>query len=198
MKHTLIEEASLFFITRELYEEFSELLNCHIEYSTLSTGLLNEQDVIHNTFNLWLMMQTEQKEIMESMEKTMYYTGDFLIFDAMRKSKYFHKMLKMIDQDTVLQVQMAFFLSNQLNTWLSEQMKGQQYSSLFNEQNTSYFLLFKESDLWENRDFLDEVALFTKKVSSALADKISFEAILKKGIRQIEQLSFYRVKEKQA
>lgn len=198
MKHTLSEEASLFFINRDIFEEFSQSYFKYINYSVYSKGLLNEQDVIHNTFNMWLMMQTEHKRVMEAMEKTMYYTGDFLIFDAIRKNNQFKKMLHIIGNDERLQVQMALYLSNQLNIWLGEKMGEQSYFSLFNRENSSYFLLFKESILWENRDFLDEVAMFTKKVSIALADKKSFERIFTKTIGQIEQLHYFVIKEKQA
>lgn len=190
MNYTLTEEASLFFIDQAVFEEFSEQFEKSCRYSSFDKGLLQEVDVVHQSFNIWLIMQSEKKEVMESMEKTMYYTGDFLILDAIRKDNGFIKIQKLILANQELLCPMAAALANELNVWMFEKMSELKNLSFFNNLDKSYYLLYKEPDLWENRVFLDEVSIYTKKVTNALADKRSFQRIFQKIISQYEQLAF--------
>lgn len=190
MNYTLTEEASLFFIDQSVFKEFSEQFENFDRYSIFDKGLLQEIDVIHHCFNMWLIMQSDEKEVMESMEKTMYYTGDFLIFDAIRKDAGFIKLQKLISGNQQLLCPIAASLANELNVWMLEKMGELKGLSFFNDLDKSYYLLYKEPDLWENRVFLDEVSMYTKKVTIALADKRSFQRIFQKLICQFEQLTY--------
>lgn len=190
MNYTLTEEASLFFIDQAVFEEFSEQFEKSCRYSSFDKGLLQEKDVVHHSFNIWLIMQSEKKAIMESMEKTMYYTGDFLILDAIRKDSGFIKIQNLISGNQQLLCPIATSLANELNVWMYEKMSELKELSFFKDLDKSYYLLYKETDLWENRVFLDEVSMYTKKVTHALADKRSFQRIFQKIISQYEQLTY--------
>lgn len=119
-KHTLTKDASLFFIDENQIEEFTNLYNDIFDCLHFEEGLLAEQDIVHNCFNLWLMIQPVSEDVMESMEKTMYYTSDFLIFDAIRKNKVFQQLKLSVMSDGIRQCQVASCLANQLNIWLFE------------------------------------------------------------------------------
>ncbi|GEK34785.1 hypothetical protein [Kurthia sibirica] len=198
MKYTLTKDASLFFIDGNQFEEFSQLMNYTCECHRFEQGLLEVEDVVHNSFNLWLMMQPVSKEVMESMEKTMYYTGDFLIFDAIRKHKIFHQLQKSVGNDEVRKCKIATCLANQLNIWLLEKMGNLKTLSIFQNHSTTYFLLYKRHDLWENRLFLDEIALYTKHITSALSDQLRFEQIFIRAASQLEQLTSFETETKRA
>lgn len=189
MNYTLTEEASLFFIDQSVFKEFSEQFESIQRYSNFDRGLLREVDIVHYCFNIWLIMQSDKKAIMESMEKTMYYTGDFLILDAIRKDSGFIKIQNFILGNQHLLCPIAKSIANELNIWMFEKMSELKELSFFNDLDKSYYLLYKEPDLWENRVFLDEVSIYTKKVTNALADKRSFQRIFEKIICQYEQLT---------
>ena len=133
------------------------------------------------------MMRRLSKDVMESMEKTMYYTGDFLIFDAIRKNKFFQQIKNTLVDDQIRQCQVASCLANQLNVWLYEKVGSLKSLTLFNDPNQPYFLLHRNAYLWENRDFLDEVAMYTKRVTNALADRERFGQIFKHAFQQLDQ-----------
>lgn len=187
VQYTLTKDASLFFIDDSQVQEFTNLFHEHCHDLEFEKGLLNEKDVIHNCLNLWLMMRHLSKDVMESMEKTMYYTGDFLIFDAIRKNKFFQQIKNTLVDDQIRQCQVASCLANQLNVWLYEKVGSLKSLTLFNDPNQTYFLLHRNAHLWENRDFLDEVAMYTKRVTNALADRERFVQIFKHVFQQLDQ-----------
>lgn len=189
MKHTLTKDAALFFIDENQIEEFSILYNDTLDNLHFEEGLLAEQDIIHNCFNLWLMIQPVSEEVMESMEKTMYYTSDFLIFDAIRKNKVFQQMKLSVMSDGIRQCQVASCLANQLNIWLFEKIGNYNFPSLFNNSNGQYYLLYKNTDLWENRVFLDEISTYTKQVINALSDQRRFAQVFTRAMHQLDSLA---------
>lgn len=195
MAQILTKESALFFIDGNQYEEFIRLFNASCTGINFDKGLLNEKDVLLNSFNLWLMLQPTSSGIMESMEKTMYYTSDFMIFDALRKNKRFHQLQISSATDEILQCQLACCLANQVNKWLLEKLKPFKNSLLFNKALGNYYLLDENAALWEQKEFLDEVSMYTKQVALALADNRSFTDIFSQTSRQYEQLSFYKLME---
>lgn len=191
VREVLTKEASLFFIDDYQYAEFTDLFDNYCGDITFDVGLLSPEDVLQNSFHLWLMIQPTDKGIMESMEKTMYYTSDFLIFDAIRSNPKFHQIQKFSCENKILQCQLACCLANQLNLWLLEKLKPFKRSVLFNSSNGRYYSLDENTDLWGNKRFLDEVSMFTKQVTLALADNRRFSEIFSKTWRQIEKISLY-------
>lgn len=188
MKHTLTKDASLFFIDENQIEEFTNLYNDIFDCLHFEEGLLAEQDIVHNCFNLWLMIQPVSEDVMESMEKTMYYTSDFLIFDAIRKNKVFQQLKLSVMSDGIRQCQVASCLANQLNIWLFEKIGNFNFPSLFNNSKGQYYLLYKNTDLWENRVLLDEISTYTKQVTNALSDQRRFSQIFTRTMHQLDNL----------
>lgn len=198
MKHTFTKETSLFFINENQIVEFTSLFENACSFIPFERGLLHKYDIEHHCFNFWLLLQPNSMDMMESMEKTMYYTSDFLILDAFKKNKRFQTLQRKNNGDTMLLCQLAFCLANQLNKWLLEKMGALQHSSLFNRTINDYYLLFQNDDLWENRHFLDEVSIYTKQVTLALADNRRFEQIFYDAIEQFEQISMYNLQQDKA
>lgn len=193
MRAILTKESALFFIDGGQYEEFITLFNDSCKDIVFDKGLLDENDVLLSTFNLWLMLQPGSRGIMESMEKTMYYTSDFMIFDALRKNKHFQQLQLSSATDTLLQCQLACCLANQVNKWLLEKLKPFKNSMLFNNSLGNYYLLDENSALWEDKSFLDEISMYTKQVTLALADNRAFTGIFTQTSRQYEQLTLYSI-----
>ncbi|MBQ0138810.1 MAG: hypothetical protein KBT36_05905 [Kurthia sp.] len=192
VREILTKEASLFFIDDFQYAEFTNLFENSCAEVVFDNGLLSTEDVLQNCFNLWLMIQPSDKGIMESMEKTMYYTSDFLIFDAIRNNPKFHQLQKFTAGDRVLQCQVACCLANQLNLWLYEKLNAFTKSVLFNSSIGSYYTLDANLPLWENKHFLDEVSMFTKQVTVALADNRRFSDIFSKTLKHLEKITLYK------
>ena len=189
MKHTLTKYAALFFIDENHIDEFLNLYKDIIGYLHFEEGLLVEQDIVHICFNLWLLIQPVSEEVMESMEKTMYYTSDFLIFDAIRKNKVFQQMKLSVMSDGIRQCQVASCLANQMNIWLIEKLGDLSFPSLFNNSNGQYYLLYKNTDLWENPVFLDEISTYTKQVTNALSDQRRFSQVFTRAMHQLDSLA---------
>lgn len=178
--------------------EFTTLFEGTCSFIPYDKGLLHKYDIEHYCFNIWLLLQQDTINMMESMEKTMYYTSDFLILDAFKKNKRFRTLQRKNAGDMILLCQLAFCLANQLNKWLLEKMHSQQFSTLFNGTSSEYYLLYQKDDLWENRQFLDEVSMYTKQVILALADNRRFEQIFSDAIDQFERISMYNLQQDKA
>lgn len=198
MKHTFTKETSLFFIDEGQIAEFTSLFENACSFIPFEKGLLHKYDIEHHCLNIWLLLQPNAENMMESMEKTMYYTSDFLILDAFKKNKRFQTLQRKNKGDSVLLSQLAFCLANQLNKWLLEKMGSLRHSTLFNRTISDYYLLFQNDELWKDRYFLDEVSIYTKKVTLALADNRRFEQIFYDAIEQFELISMYSLQQDKA
>lgn len=174
-------ETSLFFIEdNTLVNQFIEISIKMAKYiEELNAGGVNISDAWIIAFNIWLMLQPDELNIIESAEKTLYYSSNFIIFNAI-KNDYYFKYIRSNDMNKAeLLYLTSVFLAEALNQWIADIMNNENMTdTLERNQTRSYFKAHMGTDDEVNQ-FLKDQAKFVKAIIPILSTTKQLERMIK-------------------
>ncbi|MEO4052350.1 hypothetical protein [Solibacillus sp. CAU 1738] len=182
MYTAITAETSLFFIEDDtLAFQFKEIAQKMSMFNNiLHAGGVNKEDAWIIAFNIWLMLQPDEYNIIESAEKTIYYSSNFIIFNAMKNDyhiKYIRTSTKKTPEFLYLT---ALNIAEGLNKWIADVMIRENISSILERNRTrSYFKAHMGTDE-EVKQFIKDQALFVKAIIPIIANTKEIERLIKK------------------
>ena len=183
-------ETSLFFIEDNTlvnqFIEISQKMDTYIE--ELNDGGVNRNDVWIIAFNIWLMLQPDELNIIESAEKSLYYSSNFIIFNAIKNDYYFKYIRSNNIKKSELIYLTSVFIADALNQWIAEIMKNENMTdTLKRNQIRSYFTAHLGTDE-EVKQFLKDQAKFVKAIIPIISTTKQIERMIKNSYDQASSI----------
>ncbi|KYG92247.1 hypothetical protein [Metasolibacillus sp. FSL K6-0083] len=181
MFETVTAEKSLLFLEDDLLvNEFKALARKLPQYHSIpQAGTISSNDVWVAAFNIWLLLQPDEYLILESVEKTLYYSSNFIILDELKNDHYFKFIKTHPDIATELLFITALYLAEALSQWLTEVLLAENREDIIiRNRRRSYFEAHKGSDE-EVRQFVEDQAAIVKIIMPILTKENTLERLIK-------------------
>lgn len=181
MFETITAEKSLLFLKDDvLVNEFKALANQFSQFHTVpQIGIVTPNDVCISAFNIWLLLQPDEYNILEAAEKTLYYSSNFIILNELRKDHYFKFIKTYPDAAAELHFATAIYLAEALNQWLADILiaEARQDIIIRNRQRSYFEMHTKEEDAV--RKFVEDQAAIVKIMMPIITKENILEHLIK-------------------
>lgn len=177
---TVTAERSLFFVEEHHVEAFKEMAEKMAHFITLSnTGALDLEETWLTAFNIWVLMQPEDEFIIESFDKTLYYSTNHIIITALTNDYHFNLIRTHPKSTPELIYTATILLSMALNSWYLKLLTDNHLNDIAERMlQLNYF----ESHLGEEDAihlFISDQARVVKVLVYELSHTNTFERIIK-------------------
>ncbi|WP_042474042.1 hypothetical protein [Bacillus ndiopicus] len=181
MFETITAEKSLLFLENDrLVNEFKALASKLPQYHTVpQLGLISPDDVWITAFNIWLLFQPDEYLILESAEKTLYYSSNFIILNELKNDHYFKFIKTHPDIADELLFITALYLAQALNQWLEEALIAESREDIIiRNRRLSYFEAHTNSEE-DVRKFVEDQAAIVKIIMPIITKENTLECLIK-------------------
>lgn len=181
MYHSIKKEHSLFFINDQLVEEFKRMADLMDEFITLEAPIyISLQDKWVSVFNVWLLLKPNDANIIEYLDKTLYYSSNYIIINLLKNDYYFNFIKKNYNTVPKIIYVFAIILTNKIHKWFLQLIETNYDKGIFPDHNEiSYY----ESHLG-NATSLDRFMRFQAQLVKILIQNKTrtndFERLIKK------------------
>ncbi|WP_107841421.1 hypothetical protein [Metasolibacillus meyeri] len=181
MFETVTAEKSLLFLKDDLLvNQFKELASRYPQFHKVpQLGIVKPNDVWIAAFNIWLLLQPDDYNILESAEKTLYYSSNFIILNELKNDHYF----KFIKTHPALVTELLFitalYLSEALNQWLTDVLIAEKREDIIiRNRQRSYFEMHTKTEE-EVRKFVEDQAAIVKIIMPIITKENALEYLIK-------------------
>lgn len=147
----------------------------------IEDGGLPKRDAWIIAFNTWLLLLPDKYNIILSVEKTLYYSSNYVILNALLKDVHFNQLKKRSDASDELFYLAALTIATKLNKWflfIQEKYKLMHISK--RNPKISYFDSHKQSEK-EIQRFLEDQSHFVKATIKEMNSTDSFLKTIKQA-----------------
>ncbi|MEK4424667.1 hypothetical protein [Solibacillus sp. FSL K6-1523] len=177
---TVTAERSLFFVEEHHVENFKKMAKKMENFITLSqTGALNLEETWLTAFNIWVLLQPDDELIIQSFDKTLYYSTNHIIITALTNDYQFNFIRTHPKSTPELIYTATIFLTMALNSWYLKLLTDNHLNDIAERMlHQIYF----ESHLGEEdmvHLFINDQARVVKVLVYELSHANTFERIIK-------------------
>lgn len=182
MYNEISVDRSLHYIDQHHVDTFKSLAQKMDQFNfIMKDGGLPKQDAWMIAFNVWLLFLPDKENIILSAEKTIYYSSNYVIINALLKDSYFNHLKNRRDSAEELFYLASLTLAAKLNKWfLFIQEKYDLMHISKRDKEMSYFDSHKLSEK-EVQRFLEDQALFVKAAIQEINSTDSFQKTIKQA-----------------
>lgn len=178
--HTITAERSLFFVKEHHVENFKLMAEKMEDFITLSqTGALNLEETWLTAFNIWVLLQPDDELIIESFDKTLYYSTNHIIITALTNDYQFNFIRTHPKSTPELIYTATIFLTLAVNSWYLKLLTDNHLNDIVERMlHQNYF----ESHLGEEDAihlFINDQARVVKVLVYELSHSNTFERVIK-------------------
>lgn len=147
-----------------------------------SRVITTEDDAWNMAFNVWVLLLPDECLIIPSVEKSIYYSSNFLIFDELNKDSYFQNLKNHSNGNEELSFISACTIARGLSTWaLCDVLKKNNLTDIIERINKR---IYHDSHIGthtkrELEIILQDQARFTKAAVKELRTSHSFKERIK-------------------
>lgn len=176
-------EQSLFFINEQYVSDFKQLakkMNPLLTISIDDSSYYNTEDMWVSAFNLWVLLHREEENIMESFDKTLYYSSNHIMIKALKNDYYFNYFRAHPDTTLEHLYILSILLTKQINNWYVKILKIANQRPLIkrNRQRPYYFMHLKTKE--QLQPFMKDQSILVKILIQHLNGSNEFERLVKK------------------
>lgn len=175
-------QKSLFFLEDDLLStRFEQLADELSQYHDVPTdGFVRQEEIWVGVFNIWLLFQPDKFILIESAEKTMYYSSNYIILNEIRQDHFVHFIKTHPDIAPQVLFLTALFLTQSLNEWLVDILQKENLESiLIRNRSRHYFDAHKIRDDEEIKQFIEDQSHIVKAVMPYIAKEGTIELFVK-------------------
>lgn len=182
MYNEITVDRSLLYIDQHHVDTFKSLAKKMDRFNfMIEDGGLPKQDAWIVAFNAWLLLLPDKYNIILSVEKTPYYSSNYVILNELLKDAHFIQLKNRKDASEELFYLAALTLGTKLNKWFLYIQKKYDLMHLKKRNNSiSYFDSHKQSDE-EVKRFLEDQAQFVKATIKEMNSTDSFQKTIKQA-----------------
>lgn len=174
-------ERSLFYIQQQHIEKFNWLAEKMAKFnSIINGGGITRDDAWIVAFNIWALLLPDKYKIIESVDKTLYYSTNFLLLNTIRQHSHFQKIKKHPKTTDELKYLTSLFIANGTNKWALELMEKYMILDIAEKNKKRCFFDSHKGSEEEIQAFLREQSRLVKAVVKELSTTNSFEQLIKK------------------
>lgn len=189
MYHTISPERSLFFIDTHFVNTFQTLAGDLFDDTLqVEPNLFNVEDSWTSVFNIWLLLQADEHLIVESFDKSFYYSINQLIIKALKKDYHINLLRTHHNSSQELFFISAIYLSNGISAWLKQLLLEHRLEDIADYFYEIQYYEAYNAGIGDVKQFLGNQARFVKILAPELKAAGTFNRMLKK---QIDQAHFY-------
>ena len=194
MYEAITRERSVFLINQNYVDSFKRLADQLQPYYTLNlSGAISNVDVWTAAFNIWLMSFPDEMEVLESVEKTFYYSCNFIVYEHLKNDYSFNYVRNHVERSNELSFLLSIHLTNHLNMYWYDLMVNNNLEDIIDKNlKRNYFDSCNESDI-DIIKFMNDHARFVKVLVHDIKVNNTFSKIIKeccgKAFRDYEQLA---------
>ena len=173
-------ERSLFFINQSHVDEFNKLAEqLKGEYSLNLNGAISDDDVWTTAFNIWLLTLPDEMLVLESVEKTFYYSSNFIIYEYLKNDYHFNYIRNHSKRSNEICFLFSIHLTNQMNNyWYTLLMEHGLSDIVEKNKSRNYFEAHNDTD--QNiENFINDQARFVKVLVQDLKSNDTFKRLVK-------------------
>ena len=185
MFNAITVDRSLFFIDETRVDDFKSVANSLKSYYELNLhGALENDDVWTTAFNLWLLLHPDEMLILEAVEKTFYYSSDYIVYSYLKDNYHFKFIRNYPNLTKELGFLFSIHLTNMLNQyWLKLLLENNLEEIVYRNKHQSYFDAHKK-DYHNIELFLADQAHFIKILVQDIKNTTHFADIVKSCSKQ--------------
>ncbi|MCP1145287.1 hypothetical protein [Lysinibacillus endophyticus] len=180
MYHEITVDRSLFYIEQHHVDTFLSIAEKLKDYSYIvKDGAMPQEDAWIVAFNAWLLLLPDDHIIIQSVEKSLYYTSNYIIYNALIKDVHFQNLKQRKDATPEFLYIVSLFLASSLNDWILFVMDKYNLSYMAEKNRELKYFDALQGTESEIQDFLKDQSLFVKAAILELKTD-SFSQMLKK------------------
>lgn len=189
MYREITVDRSLLFINQSYVDMFVKLAKKYEPFNDLVTeAALNKKDAWIIAFNIWLLLLPDNRHIIHSAEKTLYYSSHFIILDSLQKNVYFNQFKLREHRPELLFYIAALILASGLNNWIYYVMEKYHLTEVAERNKTRIYFEGHRGNEDEVQLFLEDESKFVKVAVKELHSTDTFDQMIKKCIDEAYKL----------
>lgn len=176
-------DRSILYTEQSHVDHFVSLAKKYSEFNHLvKEGGLNLIDAWIIAFNIWLLLLPEKYHIIHSAEKTLYYSANFIILNALENNVHFNQLKLRENRPELLYYIISLQMATGLNHWILEVMQKYNLTYLIerNKQRIYFDAHLGTED--EIQTFLEDQSKFVKAAVKEINNTDSFDKMIKQSI----------------
>lgn len=182
MYREITVDRSILYIEQCHVDKFIELAQEHEAFNHhLKECGLSRKDAWIIAFNIWLLLLPDECNIIQTAEKTIYYSSNFIILNAIKDNVHFKNLKRRKDRPESLYYLTALKITSGLNEWYGYVMKKYELNDIFKRNKERIYFDSHKGTKKEVQQFLEDQAKFVKAAVKELNSSDSFEKMIKKA-----------------
>lgn len=180
MYREITVDRSLLYIEQHHVDTFLSIAEKMDEYSYLvKEGGISKEDAWIVAFNAWLMLLPDESHIVQSVDKMLYYSSNFLIYNALKEDIHFQNLKQRSDATPELFYLSSLCIATGINEWILYVLEKYNLSDMINRlKKSKYFDAHKRPEN-EIQLFMVDQAKFVKAAVMELSTNSLSEVIKK-------------------
>lgn len=176
-------DRSLFYIHQHHVDTFQSIAEKMDNFNyIIEDGGIQKKDAWIVAFNVWLLLLPDKYNIIQSVEKTLYYSSNFIIYNALKENVHFLNFKNRSDATKELYYLASLVIANGLNQWFLDVMNKYDLKDIAEKNNTTrnYFDAHTGTEE-EVKQFAEDQARFVKATVKEFNYTNTFDDVLKKS-----------------
>lgn len=175
-------DRSILYIEQEHVDKFIDLAEKHEAFNHhLKEGGVSKKDAWIIAFNIWLLLLPDECNIIQTAEKTIYYSSNFLILNAIKDNVHFKNLKRRKERPESLYYLTALTITSGLNEWYAYVMEKYELDDIFERNQDRIYFDSHKGTKKEVQQFLEDQARFVKVAVKELNSTDSFNDMIKKA-----------------
>lgn len=181
MYNEITVDRSLFYIEQMHVDAFRDIANKMSEFSYIvKDGGLSVEDAWIVAFNTWLALLPDDYNMILSVDNSLYYSANIIIYNAVVEDIHFQYMKHRHDATPELIYLASLFLASGLNQWIKFVMNKYHLEYMIEKNRIQKYFDALKGTKEEIQTFVEDQALFVKAAIQELKTD-SFTKTIKKS-----------------
>ncbi|TSI05464.1 hypothetical protein [Lysinibacillus sp. BW-2-10] len=140
----------------------------------------SEADAWSMVFNAWLILLPDESRIIQSVEKSIYYSPNLLIFEAVKRDKAIQSLKRRSSGNEELNFLLSLKIAIVIGTWAVSVLEKYHLMDIIDRNKTWVNYESHNSAIIDMDSYLKDQARFTKAVVEELNSTNTFQELIKK------------------
>lgn len=173
-------DRSLLYINQHHVDTFKKIANKMDEFSYIvKAGGINQKDAWIIAFNIWLLLFPDRSHIIQSVEKSLYYSSNFIILNAVIKDPNILILKQRNDATDELLYLTSLTIATGINSWTLYVMEKYNLKYMADKnKKRNYFDAYLGMEE-EIKVIIEDEAKFVKALVKELNSTDSFNKMIK-------------------
>lgn len=174
-------DRSLMYIQQHHIESFCSVADKMHEFRYIikESSMAAEEDIWNIVFTIWLLLLPDKYKIIESAEKSLYYSSAFIILNILKNDPHFQALRNRSNGTEELNYLASLIIAKGINAWILNVTEKHKITDIIERNKTRIFFESHKESKQEVQTFLQDQAKFVKAAIKELNSSNSFAELIK-------------------